>query len=146
MATVAGEIKVPGKNLPLAMVGSVLIVRGLYVLAILICNSVYSYETLSELRGTALIEVSSYFFGTSGRITLMLGGLLVTLSSANSYIMSSSLALYALSKDSIVPDKTTTVLRRFGTPPYFTTFNGGQRLPHSFFLVGRNTGISLHGA
>jgi amino acid transporter len=116
IATVAGEITEPARNLPMAMVGSVLIVGVLYVLAVLICNSVFGSEKLAELGETALIEVGAYFFGLPGKISLMLGGLLATLSSANASIMSSSRALYALSKDGIVPKKTAAVSQRFGTP------------------------------
>jgi amino acid transporter len=138
IATVAGEITQPERNLPLAMVGSVLVVGLMYVLAVLVCNSVFGSSKLAELGETALIEVGNYFFGIIGKITLMLGGLLATISSANASIMSSSRALYALSKDYVVPEETSRVSRRFGTP-YISLLLSGSIIAVLLILGGLET-------
>jgi amino acid transporter len=46
VATVAGEMKKPGRNLPLAMIGSVLTVTTLYVLTIFVATSVFTQDAL----------------------------------------------------------------------------------------------------
>ncbi len=124
IATVAGEIKAPARNLPLAMVGSVMFVGGMYVLTVLICNSVFSSEELARMGETALVSVGGAFFGRPGRVLIVFGGLLATVSSANASIMSSSRALYALSRDQIVPEATARVSERFGTPHYSLLVTG----------------------
>ncbi len=49
IATVAGEIKAPSRNLPRSMIGSVLLVGTLYVLTIFISTSLLGSEQLAEM-------------------------------------------------------------------------------------------------
>ncbi|WP_445665213.1 APC family permease [Fodinibius sp. AD559] len=116
IATVAGEIKNPDKNIPRALVGSVLIVAVLYVVALFVSTSVLSAETLSELGETAMVEVARALVGDIGALIVITAGLLATLSSANASILSSSRAIYALSLDDLLPDNISRVNDRFGTP------------------------------
>lgn len=116
IATVAGEIKNPDKNIPRALVGSVLIVAVLYVVALFVSTSVLSSETLSELGETAMVEVARALVGDVGALIVITAGLLATLSSANASILSSSRAIYALSLDDLLPDSISRVNDRFGTP------------------------------
>ncbi|PEN12237.1 amino acid transporter [Longibacter salinarum] len=116
IATVAGEIKDPARNLPRAMIGSVLLVGVLYVLTIFLSTSIVGSEALSGLGETAIVEVARAIFGTVGAAAILTGGLLATLSSANASILSSSRSLFALSRDSLVPDKMREINRKFRTP------------------------------
>ncbi len=116
VATVAGEIKNPGRNLPLAMVGSVLIVSILYVLTIFVATSAFGSNTLETLGETAIVEVARDYLGLAGAIVILIGGLLATISSANASILSTSRAIYALSKDAILPKWASKINFRYGTP------------------------------
>ena len=116
IATVAGEIKNPKKNIPRALVGSVLIVAVLYVIALFVSTSVLSAQTLSELGETAMVEVARALVGDVGALIVITAGLLATLSSANASILSSSRAIYALSLDNLLPGGISRVNDRFGTP------------------------------
>lgn len=116
IATVAGEVKRPERNLPLAMVGSVVLVGLLYVCTIFISTSAMGSQALSELGETAIVEVAKTFFGRIGTIAILIAGLLATLSSANASILSSSRSIYALSRDELVPDRVARINRRFRTP------------------------------
>jgi amino acid transporter/nucleotide-binding universal stress UspA family protein len=116
IATVAGDIQDPGRNLPRAMVGSVLLVGLLYALMIFVCTSVASSQQLEAFGETAAVEVARRLLGTVGALAIMGCGLLATLSSANASIMSASRAVYALSKDDLFPERAAVVNRRFGTP------------------------------
>lgn len=65
IATVGGEIINPQRNIPRALIISVLIAITLYVLAIFVSNSVLSIDQLKEYGETAIVEVSRKLIGTS---------------------------------------------------------------------------------
>ncbi|MFP8956926.1 APC family permease [Natrialbaceae archaeon A-CW3] len=125
VATVAGEITEPGRNLPLAMVGSVVIVGVFYVLTIFVATSAIGSDALEAAGETAIVEVARAFFGLPGAVAILLAGLLATLSSANASILSASRALYALSRDLIVPREASRINLRYGTPHIALALVGG---------------------
>lgn len=116
IATVGGEIINPQRNLPRALVGSVLVVTALYLLALFVSNSVLSTARLGELGETAIVEVARNLIGNIGALVVLFAGLLATLSSANASILSSSRTIYALSKDGLIPKWVSAIHERFGTP------------------------------
>lgn len=116
IATVGGEIINPQRNLPRALVGSVVLVTTLYVLAIFVSNSMLSTARLGELGETAIVEVARNLIGDVGAMVILFAGILATLSSANASILSSSRTIYALSNDGLMPKWIAAVHQRFGTP------------------------------
>lgn len=116
IATVAGDVRDPGRTLPRAMIGSVLLVAALYAGMLLVSTSVFSSEQLAEFGETAAVEVAASLLGPVGAFVLVGCGVLATLSSANASILSASRGVYALSRDGLVPDRAATVNRRYGTP------------------------------
>lgn len=116
IANVAGEVKEPDKNLPRAMIGSVLIVAVLYVVTIFVATSVLGYESLGDLGETAMVEVGRGLWATAGAVVVLTGGLLATLSSANASILSSSRSVYALGSDELLPERASKVNETLGTP------------------------------
>jgi len=125
IATVAGEIKSPDRNLPLAMVGSVIVVTVFYVATIFVATSTLGSDALEGFGETAMVEVGREFFGTGGAVAILLAGLLATLSSANASILSSSRAIYALSKDALLPARASEINLRYGTPHIALALAGG---------------------
>lgn len=128
VATVAGEIKDPGRNLPLAMVGSVIIVGLLYVFTILVGTSTVGSAALEEAGETAMVEVGRELFGLAGAVAILFAGLLATISSANASILSCSRAIYATSRDRLLPLRASEVNRRYGTPHIALAMSGGPIL------------------
>jgi APA family basic amino acid/polyamine antiporter len=128
VATVAGEMKDPGRNLPLAMVGSVLIVGVIYVATIFVATSAFGSNTLSRLGETAMIEVGRDFLGPAGAFAIVFGGLLATMSSANASILSTSRAIYAVSKDALLPKAASRINLKYGTPHVALGMAGGPIL------------------
>ncbi|WP_411969008.1 APC family permease [Haloferax sp. YSSS75] len=125
VATVAGEITKPGRNLPVAMIGSVCIVGTLYVVTILVSTSAFGSGQLATFGETAIVEVARSYLGLPGAIAILVAGLLATVSSANASILSSSRALYALSRDALVPPRLGRVNLRYGTPHVALALVGG---------------------
>ncbi len=128
VATVAGEMKQPGRNLPLAMVGSVLLVTVLYVATIFVAVSARGSDRLAELGETAMVTVASEFLGPLGAFMILTGGLLATVSSANASVLSTSRAIYAVSKDALLPRTAARVNLRYGTPHVALGMAGGPIL------------------
>ena len=124
VATVAGEIKKPGRNLPLAMVGSVLIVGVFYVFTVFVATSAFGSEKLAGYGETAMVEVAGSFWGPIGAVAILIAGLLATVSSANASIMSSSRAVFALSKDALAPKRASAINLKYGTPHVALTLAG----------------------
>jgi len=116
VATVAGEIKKPGRNLPIAMVGSVVFVGIFYVATIFVATSAFGSAKLASFGETAMVRVAEDFLGTPGAIAILAAGLLATVSSANASILSSSRAVYALSRDALLPKQSGRVNLTYGTP------------------------------
>ena len=131
VATVAGDIKRPGRNLPLAMIGSVVLVAVFNVVTVLVATSAFGSGRLAAFGETALVEVARSYVGIGGAVIILIAGLLATVSSANASILSSSRALYALSRDAIVPSKAGTLNRKYNTPHVALSLAGGPVL----FLV-----------
>ncbi|MCQ4333180.1 APC family permease [Natronomonas sp. F2-12] len=125
VATVAGEMKRPGRNLPLAMVGSVLIVTVLYVLTIFVATNVFTQDALEVAGETAMVEVGRQLLGPAGALVIIVGGLLATMSSANASVLSTSRAIYGVSKDALLPRKASRINLKYGTPHVALGMAGG---------------------
>jgi amino acid transporter len=125
VATVAGEMQNPGRNLPLAMVGSVLIVTIMYVLTIFVATSVFTQDALEAAGETAMVDVGRQLLGTSGALVIIAGGLLATMSSANASILSTSRAIYGVSKDALLPREASRINLKYGTPHVALGMAGG---------------------
>ncbi|ELY47501.1 APC family permease [Natronorubrum sulfidifaciens] len=128
VATVAGEMKDPGRNLPLAMVGSVIIVGVLYVVTIFVATSALGSERLAELGETAMVEVGRHYLGAAGAFAIVFGGLLATMSSANASVLSTSRSIYAVSRDALLPKRASRINLRYGTPHVALGMAGGPIL------------------
>ncbi|WP_017344015.1 APC family permease [Halorubrum sp. T3] len=125
VATVAGEMKDPGRNLPLAMVGSVVIVTVLYVLTIFVATNIFTRDALLSAGETAMVEVGRALLGPAGALVIIVGGLLATMSSANASILSTSRAIYGVSKDALLPRRASRINLRYGTPHVALGMAGG---------------------
>ena len=121
ITTVAGEIKDPSRNLPVAIVGSVTIVTVLYGAIILVILGVVDRGDIADSE-TAVAEVAGIIFGqffgaaTIGIAILTTAGLLATASSANASILAASRINYAMGRDRIISNSLNTIHPRFNTP------------------------------
>ncbi|WP_135821953.1 APC family permease [Halostella litorea] len=125
VATVAGEMKRPSRNLPLAMIGSVLVVTALYVLTIFVATSTFTRDQLGSFGETAMVEVGRELLGVGGALVIVVGGLLATMSSANASILSTSRAIYGVSKDALLPSWAARINLKYGTPHVALGMAGG---------------------
>ena len=125
IATVAEDIVDPDRNLPLSMVGSVVLVGVFYIVTLLIAGFTFEPDTIGPLGETAIVSVAEEYLGFGGALAILLAGLLATISSANASILSASRALYGLSSDTLVPEAAARVNQQYNTPHFALGFVGG---------------------
>jgi amino acid transporter/nucleotide-binding universal stress UspA family protein len=118
IATVAEELKNPGRNLPLAIVGSVLIVTVLYAILVSIMLGVVPWPDLSQSAPLTQATQVAFPGGFAGlAVTVVtLGALLATASSANASILASARINFAMGRDRIVTNWLNEIHPSFATP------------------------------
>ncbi|SDX63564.1 APC family permease [Halobellus clavatus] len=148
VATVAGEIKAPGKNLPRAMVGGVLLVTLIYAASILILLGVVPLDQVAG-EGTAIAIGAEAIFGgfgigLIGVGLLTFGGLLATASSANASVLSASRINYAMGRDGLMDKRLSKIHDRFNTPYRSIALTGGLIL--LFIVAGQVNALAKAGS
>ncbi|WP_276259366.1 amino acid permease [Haloglomus litoreum] len=118
IATVAEELENPGRNLPLAIVGSVLIVTVLYAVLVSLMLGVVPWPELSQSAPLTQATGVAFPGGFAGvAVTVVtLGALLATASSANASILASARINFAMGRDRIVTDWLNEIHPSYTTP------------------------------
>ncbi|MDT3433683.1 amino acid permease [Haloarcula sp. 1CSR25-25] len=146
ITSVAEEIKDPGKNLPRAVIGSVVIVTVIYALVLVIMSAAVPQGFIADIISSdaenpiAVVEVGSYIQGAVMGGALLFGGLLATASSANASILASSRINFAMGRDRIVTPALNEIHPRYGTPYRAIGITGGLIL--LFIVIGDLTLLS----
>ncbi|MDL5362713.1 amino acid permease [Halalkalicoccus sp. NIPERK01] len=133
ITSVAEEIKNPGKNLPIAVVGSVVIVTAIYALVLLAVLAAVPNSLVAD-NDTAVVQVAELLIGPLGGAAMLFGGLLATASSANASILSSSRINFAMGREKIVSPQLNEIHPKFGTPYRSIAITGALIL--LFIVVG----------
>ena len=115
IAAVAEEIRDPARNLPRALIGSVILVTGLYILILFVVGGIFPPATIQEVRDP-LTAAARLMLGTPGGWAIILAGLLATVSSANASIMAASRINLAMARDGLIPTWLSAVHRKLLTP------------------------------
>jgi amino acid transporter len=148
VATVAGEIKQPGRNLPRAMVGGVLLVTLIYAVSMLILLGVVPLDLVAG-SGTAIATGAEAIFGAFGVGVvgvglLTFGGLLATASSANASVLSASRISYAMSRDGLMDSRLSKIHGSFNTPYRSIALTGALIL--LFIVAGKVNALAKAGS
>ncbi|MFC6732414.1 MULTISPECIES: amino acid permease [unclassified Haladaptatus] len=131
ITTVAEELKNPGRNLPLAVVGSVVIVTIMYAIIMVVLMGVINWRQLApEFTTTPVLDVAEVSFGAVGLASVGIGlltfaGLLATASSANASILASSRINFAMGRDKLISAKLNAIHPNFATPYRSIAVTGG---------------------
>jgi len=115
VASIAEEVKNPGRVIPLAMILSLLVVTLLYMLVVFVTTGVLGAAELDHSI-TPISDGAGVFLGPWGRIALIAAAMLAFISTANAGIMAASRYPLALSRDGLVPECLMKVSSRFNTP------------------------------
>jgi len=127
IATVAEELKNPGRNLPIAVIGSVAIVTVVYGILVTIMLGVVPWLDLSKDAPMAQVTELVFPGGLTGiAVTVVtLAALLATASSANASILASARINFAMGRDGIVTDWLNEIHPSFATPYRSILVTGG---------------------
>jgi len=122
VASVAEEIKQPGKLIPLGMILSFMVVMMLYAAVVFVAVAVLG----GKLAGSEVpvCEAGMVFLGNGGRIGFALAGILAVLCSANAGIMAASRYPLALARDEMLPGWLGRVHKKFQTPHWSIMMTG----------------------
>ncbi len=120
IATVAEEMKRPGRNLPIALIGSVVVVTLIYAVLVGLMVGIVPWDALD--REVPVSQVAEITFAdvpvldVIGVGAISLAALLATASSANASILSSARINFAMGRDQVVTDWLNEIHPRFATP------------------------------
>ncbi len=151
VTAVAEEVKDPGRNLPLAMIGSLAFVTVLYMGVVYIAIGVsdlspgaaspsFGAEFISADGGDTapIAHAADLLFGPVGVYAVIAAALLALASTANAGLLAASRFPLAMARDGLVPSRFETVSGRFNTPVNAIALTGGAMiLIVSVFDVGQ---------
>ncbi|MEF8773066.1 APC family permease [Halodesulfurarchaeum sp.] len=122
IASVAEEVKSPGKNLPRAMIGSITIMTLVYVSVVAAVVGLADSEILKHggpngsASLTPMTDGASALFGGAGVTIIAVIGVVALISMANAGLLSSSRFPLAMSRDNLLPPQLNRIDERFTTP------------------------------
>jgi len=122
IASVAEEVKNPGRNLPLAMLGSMGIMTLIYIAVIAAVVGLADPEVLKHggpgdsASLTPMADGAEALFGGFGVVVISVIAVVALTSMANAGVLSTSRFPLAMSRDSLLPSPLATVDDRFKTP------------------------------
>lgn len=123
VASVAEEVRNPGRVMPLGMVLSVVIVTLLYALTVTVTSGVLETDVLDGSL-TPISDGGRVVMGQFGYIAMTVAAILAFVSTANAGIMAASRYLLALGRDGFLPSSLCRVNARFKTPHFAIAVTG----------------------
>ena len=124
ISTIAEEMKRPERNLPLAIVGSVIVATIIYALILFVMTGTFSYSEIGQLEAP-LVETAGQIAGPVGAAMMLAAALLATLSSANAAILASSRISYGMGRDRVLPEWFSHIHPKHSTPSHAILVTGG---------------------
>ena len=115
VAASQGEIKNPGRNIPIAIVASGIILIALYTSIIAIAVGIVSPAVLME-QTSPIAFVAEQAMGPVGGVLVTIGLAIAGLAATNESIMAQSRVLYAMGRDGYLPKGLCKIHKRTCTP------------------------------
>ena len=138
VASIAEEVKHPGRNLPMGMILAWLVVTSFYIGVIIVAVGVMDGAQFEEMyEQDKLMPISlaaSSFMGSFGFALLSLAAIAAFVTTANGGILAASRSPLAMSRDKLLPPKLSHVNERFKTPHLSILLTGGFMIAAIVFL------------
>ena len=115
VAAAQAEVKNPGRNIPLAIVLSAVVLIALYTSVVFVAVGIVPPDVLSQ-QSSPIAFVAEQALGPAGAILITVGLAVAGLAATNGAIMAQSRVLYAMSRDGYLPKGLCKVHKRFCTP------------------------------
>ena len=124
VASIAEEVKHPGRNLPLGMILAWFVVTVFYLSVITITVGVVGGPELTE-SFLPISLAAGKFMGSAGFAILALAAIAAFVTTANGGILAASRSPMAMSRDNLLPPVLSRVNQRFKTPHVSILLTGG---------------------
>jgi len=138
VASIAEEVKHPGRNLPMGMILAWLVVTAFYIGVIIITVGVLDGAEFKEMyeqeRLMPISLAASKFMGPLGFALLSLAAIAAFVTTANGGILAASRSPLAMSRDQLLPPMLSHVNERFKTPHLSIALTGGFMIAAIVFL------------
>jgi APA family basic amino acid/polyamine antiporter len=134
IASIAEEVENPGRNLPLAILGSMGIMMVLYAAVVAVVIGLNPPDVLTKsgpgggVSLTPMADGAAGLFGGVGVLGISVVAVLALTSMANAGVLASSRFPLAMSRDSLFPKRFTRISPRFKTPHNAILLTGGLLL------------------
>lgn len=132
IAAVAEEVKDPGKTIPRAMIGSLVLTTALYVAVVYVAIGIVDIPAAIEAgelqpdgEGPIMGLAAAQVLGPIGTGAVVAAALLALASTANAGLLSASRFPFAMARDGLAPPAFETVSDRFNTPVLSISLSGG---------------------
>ncbi len=123
IGAVAEEVKDPGRNLPLAILGALVFVTLLYALIVYVTIGVLDIPSAIEAgrlqpdgEGAIIALVAERTIGEIGVIAVVVAAIMALASTANAGLLAASRFPLAMARDGIFPARLESISERFSTP------------------------------
>jgi amino acid transporter/mannitol/fructose-specific phosphotransferase system IIA component (Ntr-type) len=133
VASIAEEVKHPGRNLPFGMVMAWFVVTVFYLSVIIIMVGVVDGEELAGNYAPISLAASK-FMGLPGFVILSLAAVAAFVTTANGGIFAASRSPMAMSRDQLLPPLLSRISVRFKTPHISILLTGGFMVVAVVFL------------
>ena len=134
VASIAEEVKHPGRNLPFGMVMAWFVVTVFYISVIIIMVGVVDGEELVDSYVPISLAAGKFFYGALGFVILALAAVAAFVTTANGGIFAASRSPMAMSRDQLLPPLLSRVSSRFKTPHISILLTGGFMITAIVFL------------
>ncbi|MFC6721614.1 amino acid permease [Halobacteriaceae archaeon SHR40] len=132
ISAVAEEVKDPGKTIPRAMIGSLVLTTALYVAVVYVAVGVVDIpaaieagDLQSDGEGPIMALAAEQVLGPIGTAVIVAAALLALASTANAGLLSASRFPFAMARDGLAPPAFERVSDRFSTPVLSVAVSGG---------------------
>ncbi len=115
VASIAGEVKNPGRTIPRGMIVSIISMVLLYTLMIFVTSGVLETEKLDNSL-TPISDAAGNFLGKPGYFFISIAAALAFITTANAGIMTASRYLLAAGKDELLPPVIAKISNKYQTP------------------------------
>ena len=135
VSAVAEEVKDPGRVIPRAMIGSLIITTALYVAVVYVAVGVVDIEAAIEAgdldssgEGAIMAIAAEEIIGFAGVAAVTVAALFALASTANAGLLSASRFPFAMARDNLAPPRFEEISERFNTPAFAVGVTGGMLL------------------
>ena len=132
ISAVAEEVKNPGKTIPRAMIGSLVLTTALYVAVVYVAVGIVDIPATIEAgdlqadgEGPIMALAAEQALGPVGTAVIVAAALLALASTANAGLLSASRFPFAMARDGLAPATFERVNDRFNTPALSILMSGG---------------------